>query len=66
MSKAKAEAKEKAKAEAEGGTDNTVEVTGEMVEFAKLLAGSCDWDKSLANKVLALVFAEAVKADKKA
>ena len=64
--KAKAEAKEKAKAEAEGGTDNTVEVTGEMVEFAKLLAGSCDWDKSLANKVLALVFAEAVKADKKA
>ena len=62
---AEAEAKEKAKAEAEGGTDNTVEVTGEMVEFAKLLAGSCDWDKSLANKVLALVFAEAVKADKK-
>ena len=42
-----------------------IEVTDEMLEYAGLLAGACDWDKSLANKVLAHVFAEAKKADSK-
>jgi hypothetical protein len=42
-----------------------IEVTDSMLEFASLLAGECDWDKSLANKVLAHVFAEAKKADSK-
>jgi hypothetical protein len=42
-----------------------IEVTDSMLEYASLLAGECDWDKSLANKVLAHVFAEAKKADSK-
>jgi hypothetical protein len=61
---AEAKAKEQAKAkqaEQSEGESNTVEVSAEMMDCAKMLAGACDWDKSLANKVLALVFAEAVK-----
>jgi len=61
-----AEAKEKAKAQAkeqgEAEKAEAVELPAEAFEFAALLAGACDWDKSLANKVLAKVFAEANKA----
>lgn len=66
QAKEKAKAQKESDAEGEGGVMSTVEVTGEMREYAMLLAGSCDWDKSLANKVLALVFTEAMKANKKA
>ena len=38
--------------------DNT---TPEMLEYASLLAGACDWDRKVANTVLAKVFAEATK-----
>ena len=62
IKEAKAQAKEKAKAEKQAGEQTTADISPEMMEYASLLAGSCDWDKSLANRVLAMVFAEATKA----
>jgi hypothetical protein len=59
---AEAKAKEQAKAQGETEKAEAVEISYEAFEFAQLLAGACDWDKSLANKVLAKVFAEANKA----
>ena len=44
------------------GEPTTADISPEMMEFAQLLAGACDWDKSLANRVLAMVFAESTKA----
>ena len=39
-----------------------IAITQEMKDYASELAGECDWDKKLASKVLALVFAEATKS----
>ena len=38
-----------------------VAITQEMKDYASELAGECDWNRALATKVLALVFAEATK-----
>lgn len=56
---AKKQAKEKAKADKETDEPTTADISYEMMEYASLLAGACDWDKSLANRVLAMVFAQA-------
>lgn len=63
QAKKQADADKKAsKADKGEGESTTADISPEMMEYAQLLAGSCDWDKSLANRVLAMVFAEATKA----
>lgn len=61
--KAKKKLENKANKAGKGeGEPTTADISPEMMEFAQLLAGACDWDKSLANRVLAMVFAESTKA----
>ena len=63
LAKKQADADRKASKAGKGeGEPTTADISPEMMEYASLLAGACDWDKSLANRVLAMVFAQATKA----
>lgn len=66
---AKKEAKKGGKPQGSEGNpevEGTIELSEAMLEAARFLAGECDWDKVLANRALATVFAEAKKAESKA